>query len=120
MILDLNVSINIEWERQPSLNNSKSNGKSDKHLVKCFICKKEIDLTSMQRHVGEHIMKGSVSGIDICGFCGKRTCENILKKTRGNKEFFKVQSNCQYFVQWKKTPQFSQHNLLISIDNLFT
>ena len=50
--------------------------------------------------------------INICGFCGGNTCENLLKKTskQKSKVFYKVQSNCSYFVEWKKTPAFSIRN----------
>ena len=96
LILDLNVSVTIESERHPTPNNATTSSNSSKHLVDCMVCKKKIDLPLMRKHVGGHIMKGTITGIDVCGFCGKKTCENILTKTstRGNKEFFKVQSNC--------------------------
>ena len=49
---------------------------------------------------------------DVCGFCGRRGCENILVKSskKGTKDFFKIQSNCDYVVVWMKTPQFSTQN----------
>ena len=57
----------------------------------------------------ENIMNGTIFGIWVLW---KRSCENKLKKssTRGSQSFFKVQSNCHYFVEWKKKPTFSGRN----------
>ena len=66
----------------------------------------------MRQHVGRHIMNKTISGTNVCGFCGQVTCENFLIKTssKGAKTYFKVQSNCPFFIQWKKTPTFSTRN----------
>ena len=71
-----------------------------------------VELKLMRKHVGQHILNENISGINICGFCGGNTCENLLKKTskQKSKVFYKVQSNCSYFVEWKKTPAFSIRN----------
>ena len=111
----------IEDERQHSsgaraasaiATTSTSSANKNKHMTDCFVCKKKIDITVMRKHVGEHIMNNTISGKDACGFCGRRGCENILVKSskKGTKDFFKIQSNCDYVVVWMKTPQFSTRN----------
>ena len=90
LILDLEVAVTVQEERErsggasanvPSTSTPGSN-KNKKHIVDCFVCKKKVDITVMRKHVGEHIMKSTVSGIDVCGFCGKKTCENILQGSK--------------------------------------
>ena len=122
-ILDLNVGITLEAQSTtPSSSSSSSSAvavpaststsKSQKTSVECFTCKKNVDLSQMRKHVGMHIVKGALSGHNVCGFCGKISCENVLihTTTKGTKKFFKIQSNCRYFVKWAKTPVFSTHN----------
>ena len=77
-------------------------------LVKCHKCKQNVDLKQMGVHVGVHIMKGEIS--NCCGFCGQQNrCENVLvESSKGKgKDYYKVTSNCDYFVHWAKVPQFS-------------
>ena len=86
--------------------------KGGSHTVDCFVCQKKISFISMRQHVGRHILDKTVSGTNVCGFCGQDACENILIKTssKRSKIYFKVQSNCSFFVEWKKTPLFSTRN----------
>lgn len=116
-ILDLNVSVTLESERLShslaSTSNQQSSAKTaKKHLLDCFICKKKVALAAMRKHVGEHILKQNVNDCNTCGFCGRNVCENILKRSsrKAGVDYFKVQSNCPYFVEWKKKPVFSTRN----------
>ena len=75
-------------------------------MVKYFVCHNNIDINIMRVHVGKHILKKDVTGVNVCGFCGQSSCSNNLKRSsvKKNQTFFKVQSNCAYFIEWKKTP----------------
>ena len=66
----------------------------------------------MRQHVGVHIINENISGTNLCGFCGQDLCENVLVKSSAKRSqiFFKLQSNCPFFVEWKKTPAFSTRN----------
>ena len=47
----------------------------------------------MRKHIRVHILVGKVSGnkASICDFCGRDSCENILKKTsQKEKVYYKV------------------------------
>ena len=100
MILDLNVGINVNENTtntssrsasasSSSSSTSKPSSKSS-NLVDCYICKKKIDLVAMRRHVGYHILSKKLSGNNVCGFCGRDTCENLLKRssTEGTSVYF--------------------------------
>lgn len=117
MTLDLNVGINVNTNENTntsghSASSSSSNPSQSSNLVDCYICKKKVDLISMRKHVGHHILSKTVSGINVCGFCGRNTCENVLKRssTKGTTVYFKVQSNCSYHVEYRKIPTFSTRN----------
>ena len=67
----------------------------------------------MRSHVACHMLSGLIE--NVCGYCGQSTCYSILKKTRFVKktdtQYYKVQSNCPYFVFHSKTPRnFSTRN----------
>ena len=70
----------------------------------------------MRSHVACHMLSGLIENVcGYCGYCGQSTCYSILKKTRFVKktdtQYYKVQSNCPYFVFHSKTPRnFSTRN----------
>ena len=41
-------------------------------------CKVKVALGQMRKYVGAHIQKGTLSGCNICGFCGRDVCINCL------------------------------------------
>ena len=62
-------------------------------------------------HVGGHILKGTASGIEICGFCGVEGCVSSKEKSskKGIQSFFKIKSNCSYFHDYKRVPDKPTH-----------
>ena len=105
------LSVSIETA-STSDSNSNAAVLSSSHKVSCRVCGLMIPLNKMRQHIGCHLVRNTISGINICGFCGGNSCENILTQTSRKKTtaFFKIQSNCQYFVQLKRKPQFSVRN----------
>ena len=122
LILDYEVAVTLEVTRQrnsapstPAGNStsntttsSSANNKKKGNVVGCHVCKRQVDLLDMRLHVGIHILKGKTPE-NCCGFCGRDSCENVLVcSTKGKgSQYFKLVSNCEYYVGWKKTPQFS-------------
>ena len=117
-ILDYDVALTVRNEttqsRVPHPHPQAAQSTSSKkaaNLVKCHKCKKQVDLVQMRTHIGVHIIQGSLES-SCCGFCGGSCCQNMLVDgTKGKgKQYFKVTSNCEYKVQWSKTPQYSTRN----------
>ena len=75
---------------------------------KCFNCSKTLPLLKMRNHVAYHLINGDVEGCNVCGYCGKSSCSTTLKKTRYIQktatQYYKVESNCPYYVHYTKTP----------------
>ena len=115
-ILDLNLKIpdRDDVAAQGTSNSSEVLNKvnSKKHMVDCFVCKRKYEPINMRKHIGHHIINEIVFGINICGFCKQDSCDNNIKtpSSKITKLFFKVESNCPYYVEWRKTPTFSTHN----------
>ena len=65
----------------------------------------------MRCHVGKHILKNEIFGVNICGFCGRDTCSVIMKKTskKGSRQFFGIEScDCEYFFAYSRSKKFSK------------
>lgn len=75
-------------------------------LKKCKVCNKKIKLKDMRVHVGGHILRGTINGHQICGFCGTEGCVSSKEKSskKGSQAFFKIQSNCSYYYDYKRVP----------------
>lgn len=82
-----------------------------KLLLPCLIgnCKIKCQLGHMRRHVGVHIQKGTLSGYNICGFCGRDICSNTLTAGSKNssKQFLRISTNCKYDSFIQRKPVFS-------------
>ena len=77
-ILDLNVGI-AGQDNAELLGRKKQNQEAKKDtLFKCFVCHNNIDINIMRVHVGKHILKKDVIGVNVCGFCGQSSCSNNL------------------------------------------
>ena len=50
----------------------------------CYKCKKLVPLSDMRFHIGRHILRNEIVGLNICGFCGRHLLnnseENIKKR----------------------------------------
>ena len=60
----------------------------------------------MRGHVAWHILTEDLVG--HCRYCGRGgSCTSVLKKAarKMGKQYYKVESNCSYFVQLIKTPK---------------
>ena len=63
----------------------------------------------MRGHIACHIIKLEIES-SVCGFCGLPSCTNKLvqsSKTNKNK-FFKIESNCDYFISYGRKPVYSE------------
>ena len=61
---------------------SSSSRKDTSLMRKCFNCRK------MRVHVSAHIVRGDISGHDLCGFCGKEGCNNEVAVTQKSSQKF--------------------------------
>ena len=84
-----------------------------KLMISCFICKVKLELGQMRKHVGVHIHKGTLSGCNICGFCGRDVCTNTLVASAKNssKQYFRISTNCKYDSFIQRKPVFSRRNV---------
>ena len=86
----------------------------DSHLnITCKLCSKMIKLNQMRIHVGAHILGDNLKY--KCGFCGglNEICDNKLIPTNKKMgvQYYKVSSNCDYKVLYKKkTDTYSKRN----------
>ena len=74
--------------------------------LQCKLCTKKINQNGMRGHVAWHILTEDLVG--HCGYCGRGcSCTSVLKKAarKMGKQYYKVESNCSYFVQLTKTPK---------------
>ena len=65
----------------------------------------------MRCHVGKHILRNEIVGINICGFCGRDTCSIIMKQTskKGSKKIFGIEScDCEYFFSYGRSKKFNK------------
>ena len=65
----------------------------------------------MRCHVGTHIVKEELSGINMYGFCGRDVCSITLKKTpkKGYKLFFGIDKwDCDYFYKYGNAKKFNK------------
>ena len=77
---------------------------------KCFTCNKAVSLEKIRKHLAYHLLSGHIeNGCNVCGYCGQSSCHSTLKKTRFVKktttQYYKIQSNCPYFIFHHKTPR---------------
>ena len=84
---------------------------NDKNQARLILPQEKLE--KMRSHVACHMLSGLIE--NVCGYCGQSTCHSIIKKTRFVKktdtQYYKVQSNCPYFVFHSKTPRnFSTRN----------
>lgn len=117
LILDMNVTLTLQQDSVAQSSSSKksgeagSSGEKSDMKVACKICSVFRPLSEMRCHVGKHIMKGSQQDVNTCGFCGLNTCSNnLVVKSRSSKNHYKIQSNCEFYVQWRKMPEFSRRS----------
>ena len=77
----------------------------DNDKLKCRLCTKKIPQLQMRAHIASHILKDDLEY--RCGYCGLDTCTSVLKKTTRSKskQYYKVESNCLYYVAFGKTPK---------------
>ena len=85
---------------------------NDKNHARLILPQEKL-LEKMRSHVACRMLSGLIE--NACGYCGQSTCYSIFKKTRFVKktdtQYYKVQSNCPYFVFHSKTPRnFSTRN----------
>jgi hypothetical protein len=76
-------------------------------VIKCHLCKVQVPLKEMRRHVGYHISKNHYSYTDPCGWCGlsevaNPTCTTTLKVTKQTAGNVNVQSTCRAFCSETK------------------
>ena len=73
--------------------------------LKCKLCTKTLPLESMREHVAHQILTDGLVG--CCRYCGGNSCNSFLKKTsrRMGKQYYRIESNCTYFVKLSKTPK---------------
>ena len=86
LILDLQVGLTVSEQQTnaPAVCRASSSGNV---VCKVGRCKKSVKLEKMRLHVGKHILKKEITGINICGFCGDDSCENTLNiSSRGKKK----------------------------------
>ena len=79
----------------------------DSHFnLKCKLCNRMIKPIEMRTHIGAHILKDNLKY--KCGFCGgpNANCDNKLIPTNKKKgvQYYKVSSNCDYKVLYKRKP----------------
>ena len=81
---------------------------------KCFHCNKQIPLDKMRVHVASHIMHDDISGLDVCGFCGKEGCDTQVTFTskKSNNKFFKISQSdyCAYNFDYVKKKAYGKNN----------
>ena len=89
MINDMGIKIQASGG---TVNVEAESGIDTKIKKQCFTCNKLVTWSDMRCHVGTHIVKEELSGINICGFCGRDVCSITLKKTpkKGYKLFFEL------------------------------
>ena len=120
LISDLGVKLDEQWsvhknnpedtQEMSASSSSSSSVKPDNQaadkLCKCKICTKNIKISKMREHVGQHIMQGKIKGAHLCGFCGLDTCIYGLEKTSKSNgvQHYKVTSTCTYFWAWGRAP----------------
>ena len=101
MINDIGVHLIIS---DPDESNVVSDtNKSIKVTKKCFICSKYILHQEMRAHIGGHILREEVAGLNICGFCGRDVCSIELQASskKGTTKFFKInRQDCPYFFDY--------------------
>ena len=81
--------------------------------LQCKLCTKNINQNGMRGHVAWYILTEDLVG--HCGYCGRGgSCTSVLKKAarKMGKQYYKVESNCSYFVQLTKTPKKSTRNVM--------
>ena len=108
MINDMGIKIQASGE---TLNVETESGINTKIKKQCFTCNELVTWSDMRCHVGTHIVKEELSGINICGFCGRDVCNITLKKTskKGSKLFFGIDKwDCDYFYKYGKAKKFNK------------
>ena len=77
----------------------------DNNKLPCKLCSKKFPELQMRTHVASHILQEGLKG--RCGYCGLDSCTSTLKKTSRSKktQYFRVESNCSYFMHYAKTPK---------------
>ena len=87
-----------------SLRDVPSDDVADGLNITCKLCEHRVKIEDMRQHVGDHIRNDQL--LERCGFCGTTACSSTLKRTskRGDKIFYKLESNCPYFVKWGRIP----------------
>ena len=108
MINDMGLKIQASGE---ALNEQSETGNITKIKKQCFTCNKLVTWSDMRCHVGTHILKEELSGINICGFCGRDICSITLKKTskKCSKLFFGIDKwDCDYFYKYGKAKKFKK------------
>ena len=75
------------------------------HSKNVLFAIKKINISNMKVHVGKHILGDECQDSKLCGYYGGGACSNRLAeptKRCGKKFYFKVLSNCPYYVDIKK------------------
>ena len=66
----------------------------------------------MRVHVSAHIVRGDISGHDLCGFCGKEGCKNEVAVThKSSQKMYKIsKSDCAYYFDNGRKKAFGKNN----------
>ena len=76
-------------------------------MKRCFVCGYQLSLQKMRTRIGWHEVNGQLDKLlHPCGYCGRDICQSKLEVNSKKKgvPFYKVNSNCPYFVELARKP----------------